>query len=212
MRFASLRAARSPVPTTQSCQLLCERYVNSLERQADCSLFGQTPDYGEAADDYRRAIRSCASIPEDRRDTVQLDLLYRHTTALRLPSSSVDPKLAERMCWEAEQIEQHLLKVQKVDELPAKVMISRAIARTLTANHSAQKPRSDENTDDDLRGRARQGRAGFHRRSQSRRSHAGQPQPFARPGRARTVDVLLQTPALQSRPLGAGSVRSERLL
>ena len=37
--------------------LLYERLVNSLERQADCSLFGQNPDYAEAADDYRLRTR-----------------------------------------------------------------------------------------------------------------------------------------------------------
>ena len=113
--------------------LLCERYVNSLERQADCGLFGQVPDHAEAADDYRRALRACVYFPEDRRDTARLDILYRRAAALGLPSGARDPKLAESLCREAGQIERRLREVQKVDlaDLPIKVQIVRAIALTL---------------------------------------------------------------------------------
>jgi tetratricopeptide (TPR) repeat protein len=112
-------------------QLLCERYVNSMERQADCGLFGQVPDCAEAADDYRRALRACVYFPEDRRDAVRLDLLYRRAAALSLPSGARDPKLAESLCREADRIERHLSDVQKIAGLPTKVRLVRAIARTL---------------------------------------------------------------------------------
>jgi len=134
-------------------QLLCERYVNSLERQADCCLFGQIPDYAEAADDYRRALRACAHLPEDRRDVVRLDLFYRRAAALCLPSSARDPKLAEALCREAGEIERRLREVQKVDELPVKVRLARAIARTLTLTLTCDgHPReATADTQDDLR-------------------------------------------------------------
>ena len=117
---------------TEVRHLLCERYVNSLERQADCSLFGQTPDYAEAADDYRRALRACGYLPEDKRDVVHLDLLYRRAAALSLlPPSVKDPELAENLCREADRIERRLRDEQNIDELPAKIRLAQAIARTL---------------------------------------------------------------------------------
>ena len=68
--------------------LLYDRLINSLERQADCSLFGDLPDYAEAADDYRRAIRESTNLPEDWWASTQVDLLYRRSIALSLPSDS----------------------------------------------------------------------------------------------------------------------------
>ena len=98
-------------------QHLCERYVNSLERQADCCLFGKVPDNAEAADDYRRALRASVYFPEDRRDVVRLDILYRRAVAPSLPSAAPDPLLAESLCHQAEQIERHLKDVQDVQEV-----------------------------------------------------------------------------------------------
>ena len=128
----------------ESRQLLCERYVNSLERQADCCLFGKVPDYAEADDDYRRALRASVYFPEDRRDVVRLDILYRRAVALSLPSGARDPLLAESLCRQAEQIERRLKDVQdvqKVEELPAKVRLVRAIARTLVLTCEGGEPR-----------------------------------------------------------------------
>ena len=118
--------------------------VNSLERQADCCLFGKVPDNAEAADDYRRALRASVYFPEDRRDVVRLDILYRCAVAPSLPSGARDPLEAESLCRQAEQIERHLKDVQdvqEVEEFGAKVRLVRAIARTLVLTCEGGEPR-----------------------------------------------------------------------
>src|SRR5205823_995899 len=73
---------------------LIERMVNSLERQADCNLFGDRPDLAEAADDYRRALRICPLLSPDREASVSVNLLYKQAIALALPSPVRDPEAA----------------------------------------------------------------------------------------------------------------------
>ena len=63
--FRKLDSSRAFISSfTQTRQLLSERYVNSLDRQADCYLFGVNPDYAEAADDYRRALAPATGSPK----------------------------------------------------------------------------------------------------------------------------------------------------
>ncbi len=116
-------------------QLLCERYANSVDRQGDCRLYGRTPDYAEAADDYRRALRAVGNIPEDRREATTLDLLYRRAIALAMPprgpAEGRNLALAGQLCAEAAALEEHLRTTHKVTALGGKTVINRAIARTL---------------------------------------------------------------------------------
>jgi uncharacterized caspase-like protein/tetratricopeptide (TPR) repeat protein len=116
-------------------QQLAERYVNSVDRQGDCRLYGRIPDYAEAADDYRRALRAVGHIPEDRREWVTLDLLYRRAIALAMPSPAQNPaqnlRVAQELCKEAADLELHLETKHKVKSLPRKTMINKAIALTL---------------------------------------------------------------------------------
>ncbi|MFO0959072.1 MAG: caspase, partial [Isosphaeraceae bacterium] len=62
--------------------LLYDRLVNSLERQADCYLFGRRPDLEAAAYYYRRGIQLVGQVPENRRAAIECDLLYRQSIAL----------------------------------------------------------------------------------------------------------------------------------
>lgn len=117
--------------TTEIRQLLCERYVNSLDRQGDCRLFGRFRDYAEAADDYRKALRAVSYIPEDRRDTTSLDLQYRRAIALSLPSPAQNFILADQICEEAEKLELYLIANKGLKSLPEKTRINKIIARTL---------------------------------------------------------------------------------
>lgn len=83
---------------------LLERLVNSQERLADCNLFGDPSrrDLGEAADDYRRALHACASMPAGTtRSQRRMALLYRLSLSLALPSKSQDVELASEFCREA---------------------------------------------------------------------------------------------------------------
>ena len=78
------RSPRPPENYEEVRNLLYERLVNSLERQADCSLFGRSPDYAEAADDYRRALEALEVLPKAMQDAWRKDLLYRRIIALAL--------------------------------------------------------------------------------------------------------------------------------
>lgn len=64
-----------------------ERWVNSMERLGDCHLFGQPPDYDEAADDYRRAARSCQSLDPDRRVRFEPKVYLKWALALCMSAS-----------------------------------------------------------------------------------------------------------------------------
>jgi tetratricopeptide (TPR) repeat protein len=120
------------LPTyTEVRQLLCERYVNSLDRQGDCRLYGRVPDYAEAADDYRRALRAVGSIPEDRRESLALDLLYRRSIALSLPGGGQNLPLGKLLCEEADRLADHLRTRHGVKGLPGKIVLNRAVAQTL---------------------------------------------------------------------------------
>ncbi|MCE9530767.1 MAG: caspase family protein [Planctomycetes bacterium] len=122
-------------------QLLCERYYNSLERQADCRLFGQCPDYAEAADDYRRALRAVAYIPEDRQDQVRMELLFRQAIALyMMPFEIEDREAADRLCVQACELEQRYRENSKNRELPDKINLVRLIALTLKEDGPSAAP------------------------------------------------------------------------
>jgi tetratricopeptide (TPR) repeat protein len=66
--------------------LLYDRLVNSLERQADCYLFGRRPDFEAAAFYYRRGLQMVGQVPGNRRAAIERDLLYRQAIALFLQS------------------------------------------------------------------------------------------------------------------------------
>ncbi|MCZ2343027.1 MAG: hypothetical protein LC104_14740 [Bacteroidales bacterium] len=119
-------------------QLYAERYVNSVDRQGDCRLYGAIPDYTEAADDYRRALRAVPNIPEGRREAITLDLLYRRAIALAMPASANNPNqnltLAKLLCDQAASLEEQLVKKYSVYPLLRKTAINKAIAHTLIHN------------------------------------------------------------------------------
>ncbi|HZW31978.1 MAG TPA: hypothetical protein VFF52_14805, partial [Isosphaeraceae bacterium] len=75
------------------------------------------------ADDYRRAIRECANLPEDWRASTQVDLLYRRSIALALPSESQDLELVTRLFQQAGEI--------KLSTPSQSTRIVRALAATL---------------------------------------------------------------------------------
>jgi hypothetical protein len=84
--------------------LLVERLVNSLERQGDCNLFADAPDFAEAADDYRRAVRECADLPGDRIRLMLPGLLCKQAIALCLSQDARDVPLAQRLIKEARSV------------------------------------------------------------------------------------------------------------
>ena len=114
--------------------LLYDRMVNSLERQADCSLFNHDGDLAEAADDYRRAVRECDNIAPSARNSRRKELLYCQAIALGLPNrrggnagapASVDLGLARHLYQEAEQINIESARDDRTE-------IARCLAWTLT--------------------------------------------------------------------------------
>jgi tetratricopeptide (TPR) repeat protein len=124
MRKLSLEY-ESAVNYAEIRQLLAARYQNSLDRLGDCHLFGRHPDFAEAADEYRRAMRVVDHIPPDRRMEFRVDLMYRRAIALCLaPEATRDTAEAAHLCEEAEK----LLPESKVTD---KIRLSRAIARAL---------------------------------------------------------------------------------
>ncbi|AGA27965.1 caspase family protein [Singulisphaera acidiphila] len=115
--------------------LLYDRLVNSLERQADCSMFGRDPNYAEAADDYRRALLKVDQIPKATRDQVRKDLLYRRAIALSLQDLHAERRTevdAARPSASILQLARHLrtaadaIGSKKSD--PLKVSLSAALA------------------------------------------------------------------------------------
>lgn len=99
---------------------LLERLVNSQERLADCNLFGDPcrRDLGEAADDYRRALHACASMPAGTtRNQRRMALLYRLALALSLPCESTrrrtGPRVLPRSLRTAERGQDSLRRSQR---------------------------------------------------------------------------------------------------
>lgn len=68
---------------------LAEQLVNALEQMGDCSLFCYPTDAAEAADDYRRAIRTCGFLPEERQKRLEDRIRYKLALSLVLPGSPV---------------------------------------------------------------------------------------------------------------------------
>ena len=126
-----LERDQSDVPNfTELRQLLYERYMNSLDRQADCSLFSRThANYPEAADDYRRATMAALNTTPARRDQMMIDLLYRQAVTLSLPSPARDIELAAHLCRKADEKARNLPK----GSLPEKTALIKSIAGTLIA-------------------------------------------------------------------------------
>ena len=112
--------------------LLIARLVNSLERQADCMLFGESPDFAEAADDYRRAIHECRSVGEEKSYAQLIDLLYRKAIAICLnaatPKTDIgvqkpvasEFELARWICAEAEELEKKAIAAKELTDLSFK--------------------------------------------------------------------------------------------
>ncbi len=96
---------------------LLERLINSQERLADCNLFGDCSrrDLREAADDYRRALHACGSMPAgNTRSQRRMSLLYKQALALSLPSKVQDVALASEYCREAAELRkaQHIRSIE----------------------------------------------------------------------------------------------------
>ena len=120
--------------------LLTERAVNSLERQADCLLFGEAPDYADAADDYRRAINECESLSKSNRDRQRVDLLYRRSLALclhvasqdcevgELPYDALDIELATELTKEANELCASMEQLKTLKQLPRKTILVKSLA------------------------------------------------------------------------------------
>lgn len=104
-KIRELDGSREPIDNSAEIRaLLYQRLVNSLQRQGDCNLFSGQPDYGEAADDYRRAIRECANLSFDWVKATQADLLLRRAVALSLDSPAKDSDLAIQLCDQADRL------------------------------------------------------------------------------------------------------------
>ena len=120
--------------------LLYNRLVNSMERHADCHLFGRHPDFASAAYYYRRALQQVDQVPESERGQVRCDLLFRRVIALCLQARGLDGsdtatkearafllKQAGRQLSDAEGELESLGLKQK----PIEMQLSRSIARNL---------------------------------------------------------------------------------
>jgi tetratricopeptide (TPR) repeat protein len=119
--------------------LLADRLSNSLQRQADCSLFGHPMDLADAQDDYRRAIRAGDDLPPTLRDRNRQDWLYCRAVALALPGGrrnqdgkleALDPQLAAHLFDQAE-------RMQTEQKLENKTIIIRALAESLVGRRAA---------------------------------------------------------------------------
>ena len=138
MAIDELDNSRTPVPNyTEVRQLLFERYVNSLERQADCRLFSRRADPVEAADDYRRAGLLVSAVTADRREEKYLELDYRRIMALALPdhrdgeSEPHDLELAADLFAKTEAGRTAYLTARKLATLPDRIELLRATAAFL---------------------------------------------------------------------------------
>lgn len=107
----------SAAATGEAEKRLLERLINSQERLADCNLFGDPGrrNLAEAADDYRRALQACASLPAGTtRNQRRMALLYRWALALALPSKVQDVDLAKSYCQEASELRK-ALKIRSIE-------------------------------------------------------------------------------------------------
>lgn len=91
-----------------------ERWVNTLERCGDCSLFGEPKDVAEASDDYRRALRAANHLPVEIAPTWERKMRLKWALTLALPKSGVqDPELAREQLNEADRITAKLPETAK---------------------------------------------------------------------------------------------------
>jgi len=125
------RAAGNDPNFTEVHHRMAERWVNTLERQGDCCLFGDQPDYGEAADDYRRALVSCDALAKNRQADWRVRLLYKRAIALSMPSPVQDAELAQGLCRLADQVLKD--EVLSLEKQPAAVRFQAKLAAALVA-------------------------------------------------------------------------------
>jgi hypothetical protein len=118
---------------------MVERWVNTLERLGDCSLFGQPTDASEAADDYRRAIRACSYLSPEMRSRWEQRVRYKYALALALPNTSVqDLDLSEQ---QLKTIDNMVHPKQAGDPLElARWAMSLATGREKVAGHDVDDP------------------------------------------------------------------------
>lgn len=96
-KFVTMRESTGRATNFQQVKgRLVERWVNTLERLGDCSLFGCPSDPAEAADDYRRGLQACAYLPPERRGRWEQRLRCKYALAVAVPHpQSQDLELAE---------------------------------------------------------------------------------------------------------------------
>ncbi|MEZ6124769.1 MAG: caspase family protein [Planctomycetaceae bacterium] len=85
---------------------LLQRLINTLERLADCNLFGdpETRELSEALDDYDRANARIHLLPVQQRRVWQSKLSWKQALALALPSPHQDTQLALALTREADRL------------------------------------------------------------------------------------------------------------
>ncbi len=85
---------------------LLQRLINTLERLADCNLFGKPDvrDLSEAIDDYDRADSRIHLLSPNQRKTWQSRLAWKEALALALPSPVQDRKLAVELSQQADEL------------------------------------------------------------------------------------------------------------
>jgi len=120
--------------------LLSGRLVNSLERQADCSLFGTFFDYAEAADDYRRAIHECRQGNQESQNDQLIDLLYRRAISICLHAVELSSDqsrtstvvqefdLAQEICNEADELSTEVISKRISSDLAFKTKAVKHLA------------------------------------------------------------------------------------
>lgn len=103
--FQNIRTSESRESNyRQTKNRLVERLVNTQERIGDCNLFSYPIDPSEAADDYRRALRTCSYLPAELRPRFQTRLRYKYALSLLIPGSAAfDPPVAEEQLRLAKQ-------------------------------------------------------------------------------------------------------------
>lgn len=130
--------------------LLYDRLVNSLERRADCYLFGRGQDPEAAAFYYRRAVQMVGQVPGNRKVAIETDLLYRQAIALLLPclnsTDGPDPASDQAVLTFLKKQAQHLLGRAEAlysafEEPPIKLQLSREIAASLSRGAGVDSPR-----------------------------------------------------------------------
>lgn len=85
---------------------LLQRLINTLERLADCNLFGdpRVRDISEAIDDYDRASARIHLLSPNQRKTWQSRLSWKQALALSLPSPVQDRVLAVELAQQADDL------------------------------------------------------------------------------------------------------------